>query len=34
MWEYFLYEVKRGSEYIRFLFTRKRSTTPLYKIKK
>ncbi len=34
MWEYFRYEINRGREYIRFLFTRKRNTTPLYKIKK
>ncbi len=34
MWQYFCYELNRGKEYIRFLFTRKRSTTPLYKIKK
>jgi hypothetical protein len=34
MWEYFLYEMRRGWEYVRFLFTRKRATTPLYKIKK
>lgn len=34
MWEYFLYELRRGWEYIQFLFTRKRKSTPLYKIKK
>ena len=34
MWEYFLYELKRGGLYIKFLFTRKKEKLPLYKIKK
>lgn len=34
MWEYFLYEMRRWVQYLRFLFTRKRAATPLYKIKK
>ena len=34
MWEYFLYEVKRGWLYIKFLCTRKKEKLPLYRIKK
>ncbi|GAB0174706.1 MAG: hypothetical protein HHAS10_05850 [Candidatus Altimarinota bacterium] len=34
MWEYFLYELRRGMEYLKFLFTRKRSKTPIHTIKK
>lgn len=33
-WQYFLYEIKRGFAYIRFLLTRKRVKTPIYKVKK
>lgn len=34
MWEYFLYELKRGFMYIKFLFVRKKEKIPLYKMKK
>lgn len=34
VWEYFLYEMKRGWEYIRFLLQRKRQKIPLHKIKR
>ena len=34
MWEYFLYEIKRWWEYIRFLSQRKRPKVPLHKIKR
>lgn len=34
MWEYFLYELRRGVEYVKFLFTRKRWKTPIHTIKK
>jgi hypothetical protein len=34
MWEYFVYELKRWVEYIRFLISRKRPKTPLHKIKR
>jgi hypothetical protein len=34
MWEYFLYELKRGLMYIKFLFIRKKEKIPLYKMKK
>ncbi len=33
-WQYFLYEIKRGFAYLRFLLTRKRAKTPIYKVKK
>ena len=34
MWEYFLYELKRWFMYIGFLFRRKKSAIPLYKMRK
>lgn len=34
MWEYFIYEIKRGISYVKFLFTRKKEKLPLYKIRK
>lgn len=33
-WQYFLYEMRRWYEYLRFLLSRKRSKMPLHKIKK
>lgn len=33
-WEYFLYELRRGGEYIKFLFQRKRPKTQIHTIKK
>ena len=34
MWEYFVYELKRGVSYMKFLFIRKKEKIPLYKMKK
>jgi hypothetical protein len=34
MWEYFLYELRRGVEYIKFIFIRKKPKTPIHTIKK
>jgi hypothetical protein len=34
MWEYFLYELRRGAEYMKFLIFRKKPKTPIHTIKK